>query len=67
VLFAIMDAKNKSSYLRRILQEQEAGRNAACWQARERHEELASAYQLSFRSDDAAVEAILFKEVDHAA
>ena len=47
----IMDANDKAYYLRRILQEEEAARTASCSVARERHEELAAAYQLRCRMD----------------
>lgn len=40
-----MDAKDRAYFLRRALQEQQAARNAACPEARERHEELAAAYR----------------------
>jgi hypothetical protein len=55
-----MNAKDQAYYLRRILQEQEAANNAACWQARERHEELASAYRSRCRSDEMAAQNHLF-------
>lgn len=42
---------NRAYYLRRALQEQEAVRNAACSEARKRHEELAAAYLLRLRAD----------------
>lgn len=44
-----MDANDRAYYLKRILQEEEAARNAGCKVARERHEELAAAYQLRCR------------------
>lgn len=46
-----MDAQERTYYLRRILQEQEAARVAKSAEARERHEELAAAYQLRCRVD----------------
>lgn len=51
-----MDATDRTYYLRRTLQEQEAAHNAACPEARERHEELANAYRLRCRFDAAAHE-----------
>jgi hypothetical protein len=46
-----MNASDRTYYLRRILQEQEAARVAMCPEARERHEELADAYRLRCRMD----------------
>ena len=46
-----MDAFERAYYLRRILQEREAARIATSAEVRERHEELASAYQLRCRVD----------------
>ena len=44
-----MHANEQAYLLRRVLQEQQAALNASCPEARERHEELASAYQLRRR------------------
>jgi len=46
-----MDAKDRTYFLRRVLQEQEAALNAACAEARERHEQLAAAYLSRCRLD----------------
>ena len=41
----------RAYYLRRATQEQQAALAATCTQARERHEELAAAYQVRCRLD----------------
>jgi hypothetical protein len=51
-----MNAKDRAYYLRRILQEQEAASAAASAEARERHEELAEAYQLRCRLDALSID-----------
>ena len=51
-----MDANDRAYFLRRILQEQEAARSAASAEARERHEELAAAYQFRCRLDGSATD-----------
>ena len=48
---SIMDANDRAYYLRRIFDEEEAARAASCAVARERHEELAAAYQVRCRMD----------------
>jgi hypothetical protein len=44
-VLASVNATDRTYYLRRALQEQEAACAAACVEARERHEELAAAYR----------------------
>lgn len=58
-----MIGNDKAYYLRRVHEEQEAARNALNPQARERHEELAAAYQLRCRLEAAAIEG---KSADYA-
>jgi hypothetical protein len=48
-----VDGRDRAYFLRRAIEEQEAGRNAACVEARERHEKLAAAYRLRCRWDGA--------------